>query len=89
MRPSDICRMKIPLSTFLVGSHFYQLRVMDNILEMISKNDAQKLDETLLALQTKKTSNLDLKTKDFEKLLVFASYSGSVNCLQVLLKFGK
>lgn len=63
---------------------------MDSILELVSKDDGQKLDEILRAQGTKKTSNnLDLKTRDFEELFVFASYSGAVSCLLVLSKFGK
>ena len=63
---------------------------MDSILELISKDDGQTLDEILRARKTKKTVNdLVLKTEDFEELLVFASYAGSTNCLLVLSKFGK
>ena len=48
---------------------------MDSILELISRDDGKKLDEILRGQKTKKTqNNLDSKTKDFEELLVFASY---------------
>ncbi|KAJ7384473.1 hypothetical protein OS493_021102 [Desmophyllum pertusum] len=62
---------------------------MDDILELILKDDSQKLDDSLRAQGTKKGSSIldDLSTKDFEELFVFASYSGSVGCLQVLSNY--
>ncbi|XP_078381493.1 ankyrin repeat domain-containing protein 61-like [Oculina patagonica] len=61
---------------------------MDNILELILKHNSQQLYEILCTQVTKKDPSIsDLMTKDFEELFVFACYSGSVSCLEVLAKF--
>ncbi len=63
---------------------------MDDILELILKHNSQQLNEILCTQVTKNDSSiLNLTTKDFEELFVFACYSGSVSCLEVLAKFGK
>ena len=62
---------------------------MDEILYVISKDDGARLDKILYAVKSKDTSHLDLRTKDYEKLYVFASFSGALNCLLVLSKFGE
>ena len=64
---------------------------MDNILEIISKDNSQRLNEILCTQVTKKDSSsiLDLAIKDVEELFVFACYSGTLSCLLVLSKFGK
>lgn len=64
---------------------------MDNILEIISKDSSQCLRKFLCTRVTKKESSiiLDLTIKDVEELFVLACYTGSLNCLLVLSKFGK
>lgn len=63
---------------------------MDDILELILKDNSQPLNEILWTQVTKKDSSiLDLTIEDFEELFVFACYSGSVRCLEVLSMFGK
>ncbi len=63
---------------------------MDDILKLILKHNSQQLSEILCTQVTKKDSSiLDLTTKDIEELFVFACYSGSVSCLEVLSEFGK
>lgn len=62
---------------------------MDEILYVISKDDGVRLNKVLYAVKSKDTSHLDLRTKDYEKLYVFASFSGALNCLLVLSKFGE
>ena len=63
---------------------------MDNILEIISKDNSQRLNEVLCTQVTKKESSiLDFTIKDVEELIVFACYTGSLNCLLVLSKLGK
>jgi len=63
---------------------------MDGILDIISKDNSQRLKEFLCTRVTKKESSiLDLTIKDVEELFVFACYTGSLDCLLVLLNFGK
>lgn len=62
---------------------------MDEILYVISKDDGVRLNKVLYAVKSKDTSHLDLRTKDYEKLYVFASFSGALNCLLVLSNFGE
>jgi len=63
---------------------------MNGILDIISKDNSQRLKEFLCTLETKKESRIfDVTIKDVEELLVFACYTGSLNCLLVLSKFGK
>jgi hypothetical protein len=63
---------------------------MENILEIISKDNSRRLNEILCTQVTKRESSiLDLAIKDVEELFVFACYSGSLSCLLVLSKFGK
>ena len=64
---------------------------MDGILEIISKDISQRLKEFFSCSRvTKKESrSLDLTIKDVEELFVFACYTGSLNCVLVLSKFGK
>jgi len=63
---------------------------MDGILDIISKDNSQRLKEFLCTRVTKKESSiLDLTIKDVEELFVFACCTGSLNCLVVLSKFGK
>lgn len=64
--------------------------ILETVLELIFKHNSQQLNEILCTQITKKDSSiLDLTTKDFEELFVFACYSGSVSYLEVLAKFGK
>ena len=86
---------KIPLShnkrTSLVGSvpSISAQLIMDEILDVISRDDGAQLEKMLYAVKSKNTSHLDLTTKDYEKLYVFASFSGALNCFLVLSKFGE
>lgn len=86
---------KIPLShnkrtslVLSVPSIFAQL-IMDEILDVITRDDGAQLEKILYAVKSKNTSHLDLRTKDYEKLYVFASFSGALNCLLVLSKLGE
>ena len=63
---------------------------MDDILELILKDNSQQLNKILWTQVTKRDSSiLDLTIEDFEEMFVFACYSGSVCCLEVMSKFGK
>ena len=70
---------------------YYEItRLMDGILDTISKHNSQRLKEVLSTRVTQKESSiLDLTIKDVEELFVFACYTGSSDCLLVLSKFGK
>ena len=80
---------RVPRRSYLLVS--YEItRLMDGILDIISKDNSQLLKEFLCTPITKKeSSNLDFTIKDFEELFVFACYTGSLNCLLVLSKSGK
>jgi len=63
---------------------------MDGILDIISKDNSQRLKHFLCTRVTKiESSILDLSIKDVEELFVFACYTGSLDCLLVLSNFGK
>ena len=63
---------------------------MDSIVEIISKDNSHRLKESLYTRGTKKESSiLDLTIKIVKEPLVFPCYTGSLNCLLVLSKFGK
>ena len=71
-------------------NHMWDGQLMDYILELILKNEDQQLDKILSEQATKRGSNpLELTMKNFEEMFVFASFTGSVRCLTVLIKYGE
>ena len=63
---------------------------MDNILEIISKDNSQRLREFLCTrVTTKESSILDLTIKAVEELFMFPCYTGFLSYLLILSQFGK
>ena len=63
---------------------------MDNILEAIAKDDNLILKEALTPLLTNRREEEieKLATDDIEDLFLYASYVGSIRCLELLSEYG-